>query len=175
MVDIHSPQVGLHSSLAMFFGGELSPVHPGSRLLLHDDTCPEALCSEGRYSFVSALSASCASPIASDELCFSLTRQSLQLGPSAAGQRTFPTLLLRVFPKMPGPLPRRSQRCSYPFLPARLRPSLSLAQVGTPHPPYSDFSTETLTRRQSFLNVQASWFACHSDRSHQCNFVAWRP
>jgi hypothetical protein len=34
--------------------------------------------------------------------------------------------------------------------------------------PYSDFSTGTLSELQSFRYVQASGFACHTDRSYRC-------
>jgi len=37
--------------------------------------------------------------------------------------RTFPTLSLRIFLRMHGPLPRQSLRCTCPFLPAEHRPS----------------------------------------------------
>ena len=37
--------------------------------------------------------------------------------------RTFPTLSLRIFLRMHGPLPRQSPRCICPFLPAEHRPS----------------------------------------------------
>lgn len=59
-----------------------------------------------------------------------LGQESLPLRPPTAGQWTFPTLHLRIFHWMPRPLPRRLQRCSFPFLPFGLRPSLSLQQVG---------------------------------------------
>ena len=47
-----------------------------------------------------------------------------------AGGWPFPTLSLRVFPWMQGPVPRRLAGCLYPFLPLRHRPSLRLNQVG---------------------------------------------
>ena len=46
--------------------------------------------------------------------------------------RTVPTLSLRIFLSMPGPLPRRSLWCSYPFLPTKHRPSPIFERVGTP-------------------------------------------
>ena len=55
--------------------------------------------------------------------------------PSApAGRRTFPTLSLRIFPRMPGPLPRRPPRCMCSFLPLEHRPSPHLDRVGSPQP-----------------------------------------
>ena len=48
---------------------------------------------------------------------------------------TFPTLSLRIFPCVLGPLPRQLSRCMCPFLPARQRPSPREDRVGAqPHP-----------------------------------------
>jgi hypothetical protein len=44
--------------------------------------------------------------------------------------RTFPTLSLRIFPCVLGPLPRQLVRCPYPFLPPRHRPSPREDRVG---------------------------------------------
>jgi hypothetical protein len=49
-----------------------------------------------------------------------------------AGRRTFPTLSLRIFPYVLGPLPRRLVWCIYPFLPTRQRPSPRSDRVGAP-------------------------------------------
>ena len=46
-----------------------------------------------------------------------------RLLPAPAGNRPFPTLSLRVLPKMPGPLPRRSAGCTYLLVPLQHRPS----------------------------------------------------
>jgi hypothetical protein len=48
------------------------------------------------------------------------------------GRRTFPTLSLRIFPCVLGPLPRRLVWCTYPFLPTRQRPSPRSDRVGAP-------------------------------------------
>ena len=50
-----------------------------------------------------------------------------RLLPAPAGRWPFPTLSLRIFPWMLGPVPRWSERCTWPFLPSRLRPSPSSA------------------------------------------------
>lgn len=84
-----------------------------------------------------------------------------------AGRRTFPTLSLRIFPCVLGPLPRRLVWCTYPFLPTRQRPSPRSDRVGAPQCPYSDFSTAPFSRLQSFAYVQARRFACHPDRSYR--------
>ena len=52
-----------------------------------------------------------------------------------AGRRTFPTLSLRIFPCVLGPLPRRLVWCIYPFLPPRQRPSPRSDRVGAPPMP----------------------------------------
>ena len=51
---------------------------------------------------------------------------------SPAGSRPFPALSPRIFPRVPGPLPRRSPWCIYSFLPTGHRPSPSPKWVGTP-------------------------------------------
>ncbi len=91
-----------------------------------------------------------------------------------AGGWPFPTLSLRVFPWMQGPVPRRLAGCLYPFLPLRLRPSLRLNQVGA-HNIRSAISERVfLSRLQSFANVPASRFACHPDRSYRPSSESWR-
>ena len=97
-----------------------------------------------------------------------------------AGRRTFPTLSLRIFPCVLGPLPRRLVWCTYPFLPTRQRPSPRSDRVGAPQCPYSDFSTAPFSRLQSFPDVQARRFARHPDRSyrygvHRMAAVAFHP
>ena len=87
-----------------------------------------------------------------------------------AGRRTFPTLSLRIFPCVLGPLPRRLVGCTYPFLPPRHRPSPRSDRVGAPPCPYSDFRTAPFSRLQSFAHVQARRFARHPGRSYRYGF-----
>ena len=104
--------------------------------------CPEVLCSEKCYLSILAPMTSCASPVASHLLCSyarkwvfaAWTTRRWSSGPS----RRYP---LRIFPWMPGPLPRLSFWCIYPFLPRRHRPSSVSKRVGTHTSPCSDFST----------------------------------
>ena len=88
-----------------------------------------------------------------------------------AGRRTFPTLSLRIFPCVLGPLPRRLVWCTYPFLPTRQRPSPRSDRVGAPPCPYSDFSTARFSRLQSFTHVQARRFAHHPGRSYRYGYL----
>ncbi len=83
-----------------------------------------------------------------------------------AGRRTFPTLSLRIFPCVLGPLPRQLVECIYPLLPPRLRPSPRSDRVGAQQHPYSDFRTAPISRLQSFTHVQAHRFARHPGRSY---------
>jgi hypothetical protein len=62
-------------------------------------------------------------------------RRLCRLLPAPAGGRTFPTLSLRIFPRVPGPIPRRPPRCIHSFLPSGHRPSPSLQRVGAPQIP----------------------------------------
>jgi hypothetical protein len=70
----------------------------------------------GHYSPVIALSGSCASPVCfSSTLAITSLEESLQVchqPPAASG--TFPTLSLRIFPQMPGPLLRTAQGVRIP-------------------------------------------------------------
>ena len=50
-------------------------------------------------------------------------RSPCKLLPAPAASGLFPTLSLRIFPVMPGPLSRRLAECTYLFLPLQLRPS----------------------------------------------------
>jgi hypothetical protein len=47
-----------------------------------------------------------------------------------AGSSSFPTLFLRIFLYVQGPLPRRLLWCTHPFLPTRHRPSRRCHPVG---------------------------------------------
>jgi hypothetical protein len=90
-----------------------------------------------------------------------------RLRSAPAGRRTFPTLSLRIFPCVLGPLPRQLVECLYPFLPPRQRPAPRSDRVGALQSPYSDCSTAPFSRLQSFLHVQAHRFARHPDRSYR--------
>jgi hypothetical protein len=93
-----------------------------------------------------------------------------RLRSAPAGRRTFPTLSLRIFPCVLGPLPRRLVWCLYPLLPPRQRPSPHSDQVGAPQSPCSDFSTAPFSRLQSFPHVQARRGAHHPGRSYRYGF-----
>ena len=130
---------------------------------------PEALCSESVSLPSSLLRPHVPVPLPLLTFAFTLGQQSVPLGPPTAGQGTFPTLHSRVFPWMPRPLPRRLQRCSFPFLPFGLRPSPELAAGRR----LALFRAATSARGrisglQTFHYVKASSFACHPGRSHRC-------
>jgi hypothetical protein len=85
-----------------------------------------------------------------------------------AGGGTFPTLSLRTFPRMPGPLPRRSPRCACSFLPWRHRPSPRSDRVGNPQGPAQRLQCGASFRGYSHSRLlQASVFARPPDRSHR--------
>jgi len=85
---------------------------------------------------------------------------------------TFPTLYMtRTFSWMLGPLPRLSRWCMYPFLPTERRPSRNGYAVGSAANIRTTTSVRTvISGLQSFLNVQASKFACHPGRSYRRRF-----
>ena len=69
---------------------------------------------------------------------------------------------------MPGPLPRWLTGCVCPLLPLSHRPSPKMHWVGSTTIPRSTTSERAeLTRLQSVVDLQASEFACHPDRSHR--------
>jgi hypothetical protein len=90
-----------------------------------------------------------------------------RLSQVSAGNWLFPALSPRIFPRMLGPIPRRSLWCIRPLLPRGHRPSPCRERLGTPHYPYRDFRTGDITGLQSFSNVQASGFARHPGRSYR--------
>jgi hypothetical protein len=92
---------------------------------------------------------------------------SMQVAVSPCWEEDLPDVILRIFPCVLGPLPRRLVWCIYPFLPTRQRPSPRSDRVGAQRSPYSDFSTAPFSRLQSFLYVQAHRCARHPDRSYR--------
>ena len=79
----------------------------------------------------------------------------------------FPTLSLRIFLWMLGPIPRRFFWCIHSFLPRRHRPSPTWEWLGTQRYPYCNFCTEGFSGLQSFSDVQASRFARHPDCTYR--------
>ena len=59
-------------------------------------------------------------------------RSPCRLLPAPAASGLFPTLALRIFPMMPGPLSRRLADCTYLVLPLPQRPSPLKKWVGIP-------------------------------------------
>jgi hypothetical protein len=112
---------------------------------------------------------SCASPQPSSCLGGILNTRSVQVAVSPCWEEDLPDVVLRIFPCVLGPLPRRLVWCTYPFLPTRQRPSPRSDRVGAPQCPYSDFSTAPFSRLQSFAYVQARRFARHPGRSYRHN------
>ena len=85
-----------------------------------------------------------------------------------AGHSTFPALLPRILPQMPGPLPRRSLWCAYSFLPTGLRPSPFPKWVGTPQNPVQRRQYGGCSRGCSHsLMFRPEGFARHPGRSHR--------
>ena len=96
------------------------------------------------------------------------TQGLCRLLPAPAGGRTFPTLSLRIFPNVPGPIPRRPPRCFHSFLPSGLRPSPISQRVGAPQKSWTATSVQgVFSGLQPFHHVQARQFACHPGSSHR--------
>jgi len=92
--------------------------------------------------------------------------------PAPAASGIFPTLSLRILPRMSGPLPRRvTTECVYLFLPPCHRPSPTGVWVGLPASTREhDFPRSVFSRLQTFLYVQTSEFAHLPDRSYRCAY-----
>ena len=87
-----------------------------------------------------------------------------------AGRWPFPTLELRVFPWMLGPVPRRS--CEMHMLVSSLTTSAfpeKRERVGDHKNPLSDFRAGAFFAAVVIPNVLASKFACHPGRSYRCS------
>jgi hypothetical protein len=99
-----------------------------------------------------------------------------RLLPVPAATRIIPTLSLQIFPRMLGPLPRRSHRVHLPVSSsvssAFPRHSLGRLPVGIRE---RDFSAGYFSRLQTFLYVQASEFARLPGRSYRCEYSAGQP
>src|SRR3984893_15257333 len=102
--------------------------------------------------------------------------ESLQVATSPCCQRDLLDVILRIFPWLPGPLPRRSHRVHAP---------VNFPDV-IGHPPRKDglasrFIPRTrlfvgeFSRLQTFLYVQAAKFARLPDRSHRNGYAIGRP
>ena len=96
-------------------------------------------------------------------------RSLRRLLPAPAATGIFPTLSLRIFPRMLGPLPRRSHGV---HIPVSSSVSSAFPQRGLGRLPASlreyDFSRGVFSRLQTFLYVQASEFARLPGRSYRC-------
>ena len=120
------------------------------------------------YPVLIAPTGSCAKAGSSVSLCIRSDPQSLQVAVSPCCIQLLPSVILQICPRIPGPLPRWLTRCVYPLLPLSRRPSPQVHWVGSTTILRSTTSERgTLTRLQSFDNLQASEFACHPDRSHR--------
>jgi hypothetical protein len=121
----------------------------------------------GHYPAVIATTSSCASPQPSRRLrAMPGSAGPRRLLSAPAGRRTFPRLSLSILPHVSGPLPRRPSECTCSFLPPRRWPSPYQERIGGTHHPDSDFSRGSLSRLQSFRNVQTRGFASHPGRSY---------
>ena len=98
-----------------------------------------------------------------------------RLLPAPAGSGTFPTLSLRVFPWMLGPVSRWLAKVHLPVTSSR---NVGLPRLGRgsacQDDPLSDFRAAQAFGTVVIPAVQASKFACHPGRSHRCGSVSTR-
>jgi hypothetical protein len=127
---------------------------------------------EGRYPFVIAPTGSCASPKSSTRLHSRYSAWSVQVAASPCWKRDLPDVISAS-------LSLDAWTCISPacesararfFLPQH-RPSPPGTWVGLAGKARSATSERpSVSRRQSFRDVQASKFACHPGRSYRCGF-----
>ena len=174
MANIHSAPLTFTHSLVTAVGCRSLPAwHPApAHIALH--SVPRGPLLKGGLTPFFALTTSCASPETSPQLSLfarwvvlaAWTIRRWSLGPSRR-------YLTRNFSWMLGPLPRLSQWCLYPFLPTERRPSRNGYAVGSAAKIHTTTSVRTvISGLQSFLNVQASKFACHPGCSYRRRFRA---
>jgi hypothetical protein len=172
MANIHSAPLTFTHSLVTTVGYRSLPAwHPApAHNSLH--SVPRGPLLQGVLTPFIAVTTSCASPKASLQLSLFARWAVLaawaircwSLGPS----RRYVT---RTFSWMLGPLPRLSRWCMYPFLPTERRPSRNGYAVGSLAKIHTTTSVRTvISGLQSFLDVQASKFACHPGRSYRRRF-----
>ena len=98
--------------------------------------------------------------------------ESVQVATRPCCHQDLPDVILRVFPVMLGPLPRRFADCFYLLLHLHHRPSPTVnGSACRFHPLKATSQRGTFRRLQPFLDVQASQFACHSGRSYHNSFL----
>ena len=99
------------------------------------------------------------------------TRSLCRLLPAPAASGIFPTLSLRIFPRMPGPLARRSREVHLPVSSSASSafPNRGLGRLPATTREY-DFSRKRFSKLQTFLYVQTSEFARLPDRSYRCAY-----
>jgi hypothetical protein len=113
-----------------------------------------------RYPILIAPTGSCAEAGSSVSLCIRSDPQSLQVAVSPCCIQLLPSVIPQICPRMPGPLPRWLTGCVCPLLPLSRRPSPKRHWVGFTTTFRSTTSERmTLTRLQSFVDLQASEFA----------------
>jgi hypothetical protein len=123
-----------------------------------------------RYVTVFALIGSCAESIALlSALLYARPSGLCWLLSAPAGHQSFPTISLRIFPQMPGPLLRRSQEVHMPIS-SSLSSAFPNGRLGRLPATIRehDFSRATISKLQTFRYVQASEFAHLPDRSYRC-------
>jgi hypothetical protein len=97
--------------------------------------------------------------------------ESVRVATSPCCPWDLPDVMLRIFPQVPEPLPRRFAEFSYPVLPQRHRPSPEIKWVGfLLLLPANTIFRRFISRLELFRNVQASVFARLPDRSHRCEY-----
>jgi hypothetical protein len=94
-----------------------------------------------------------------------------------AGRRSFPTLFLRILPRMSGPLSRRVPWCAARFFPRDIGlPRVRTGRLSLPTTRTATSVRNSISGLQTSTKVQTSGFARHPGRSHRCGSIpAGRP
>lgn len=171
MANIHSATLTFtHSLVTTAIYRSLSAWHPAP---VHDryTVCPEVLAPGRVNSLHCSYDLMCQSQSLSPAIAFRSLGSPCSLDHPLLVFGTFPTLSDANLFLMLAPLPRLSRWCMYPFLPTERRPSRNGYAVGSAAKIHTTTSVRTvISGLQSFLNVQASKFACHPGRSYRRRF-----
>jgi len=171
MVDIHSFSLRFTHSLASHRVCRLLPTPSSAPIPTNSHHVPRGPWLQKRYLLSLLLRPHVPVPMPLTNFAFTLAGQSLQLGPSAAGLQDLPDVTSAILSLDAWTLTPAASGVHLPVSSPRASAFPETADGSAlSKTPCDDFSTDRISKLQSFLYVQASRFASHPGRSHRCLF-----